>query len=728
VSTPVASSCDSCERGKFSLGGTPLCDDCEDGKYSAGGEDVCYDLAVDFETCPEHSDGVVENDCMYLYQGRWTPTDENDPSPFGAGCRELAKCDYDHTTLSDKYYLMCMECAEGYVPIGINAESRGECGIGRFVQECLPESELGNCPEDPLRDDDCNYWFEAAWEDVSGGQVSPYRDDCVSYSVCSSVFGEFKNEYWMVCTACTDGTIPFHVDITGSSVNLGNCHSSAISFCYSPTQFATCPDAGSSAANLLNRCEYVGRTGGSVQGANPSPIAGCTEYELIDVTEVGGGAKKYEIGCIKCANGKYSGDLTPDGYIGSCYIPPQTGSLIPHSDDCGDGVDDHGKDVICKYLEMPDSATQEPAWVAVEGSGDSGVEGCLEFKLCRYFANETHVDLRYMCTSCKDEHLAVYNGAFSEGACSGSNEYPIDCEFTGIATPSPTPAPTARRTDSPTAAPTAEPTPKPDPLGDVMTNFTTLVSMHLEMFLGLLALFLTFIGILVYKCYERDKLRDRYSHDEDRKMFEGMNSFFQNDEESSRGSSDREMEMTDNPSEVMNALRDSKVGGAEWVKRFDPSGKEFFENVKTRKVTWTDHSKDPKTPNNSTRSAAAPMRTVFSGEIGSDYDDDASYNFENTPRGVGEHMSVSGGSAEGRGRRGSDTVQVLAKKPPAPPPKAGGSGGGVKPPAPPPKSAGPAPPPPPKGWASAKDPQGRLYYWNLKTGQTTWKVQNCTPE
>ena len=110
---------------------------------------------------------------------------------------------------------------------------------------------------------------------------------------------------------------------------------------------------------------------------------------------------------------------------------------------------------------------------------------------------------------------------------------------------------------------------------------------------------------------------------------------------------------------------------------------------------------------------------MFSGEVGSGgvRESDESYNFDNTPRGVGVFDSESASSSsesKGRFRKGSEHVPVLVKKGVA---KARET--------PTLSTAGPPPPPPPKGWASAVDPQGRTYYWNQQTGQTCWKIENC---
>jgi len=83
------------------------------------------------------------------------------------------------------------------------------------------------------------------------------------------------------------------------------------------------------------------------------------------------------------------------------------------------------------------------------------------------------------------------------------------------------------------------------------------------------------MGIMVYKCYERDKLRDRYGHDDDRKMFDSMynddrdcDDYNRSSSASSASTSLRETELPQMDMGNMNsgAMR-AGGGGAEWIKR-----------------------------------------------------------------------------------------------------------------------------------------------------------------
>ena len=65
-------------------------------------------------------------------------------------------------------------------------------------------------------------------------------------------------------------------------------HGEAISYCYDPQEFSTCPSAGSTAENLLIDCNYLGVDGGSVRGGESSPFLNtCDEYELVRMQEGG---------------------------------------------------------------------------------------------------------------------------------------------------------------------------------------------------------------------------------------------------------------------------------------------------------------------------------------------------------------------------------------------------------------------------------------------------------
>ena len=234
--TPHTIDCSGCTRGTFSNASATACTDCPSGKYSPGDTSYCYDLAIDFEVCPVHveNSNVLENDCYYKYQGAYREKDEGEASPFGASCRELAKCRHEHTELSDKYYMVCMECAEGAMPLGLNTEADGSCEAGRFPQFCINQSELGTCPSDPLKDDDCHYFYQADWEEVGGGQTSPFGDSCATHTACNADFSETKNEFWMICSEVRRRRTEFYIPCP--LFTLTHVHDSHVSTaCSAPT-------------------------------------------------------------------------------------------------------------------------------------------------------------------------------------------------------------------------------------------------------------------------------------------------------------------------------------------------------------------------------------------------------------------------------------------------------------------------------------------------------------
>ena len=173
----------------------------------------------------------------------------------------------------------------------------------------------------------------------------------------------------------------------------------------------------------------------------------------------------------------------------------------------------HGKTVKCDYLSSATESGSEQ-WATVgygENAPNDLYTGCGSFELCSYATNETNTTMTFMCTACKPDHASTYNSADGVlGSCTNSGVYPTKCVYNGVTTSSPTAAPTPAATSSPTSAPTPTPTPPVNHVEEFMKGLSNAVSAHFELFLGLLALLIILLGMGVYKCYHRDKYRDRY--------------------------------------------------------------------------------------------------------------------------------------------------------------------------------------------------------------------------
>jgi hypothetical protein len=129
----------------------------------------------------------------------------------------------------------------------------------------------------------------------------------------------------------------------------------------------------------------------------------------------------------------------------------------------------------------------------------------------------------------------------------------------------------------------------------------------------------------------------------------------------------------------------------DWIVRTDPNGKKYYENVKSRRAIWTDRSQK------SSRSRPVPPPPP----------DVAASSFNPTREEQEEVVSVPKNGLE-RARsntRGHSNVPVLSKKAPLPPP--------------------PPPNPPPVGWSRAVDYKNREYFWEVATGKTVWKREDC---
>ncbi|GMH48737.1 hypothetical protein TrRE_jg8333 [Triparma retinervis] len=327
-----SSTCDECGRGKFSPSAAPSCSDCEEGKWSVRGESVCYEMAVGFDTCPEHptSDHPVDNECNYLFEGSWEEVDEGEGSSFGGSCASLALCEHVSSDLEDDYYLMCAECAEGKVALGYNEETRGDCNVTRsFPLACVEPETLSSCPDGESVNDDCEYYYEGDWESKDGGQSSPFINDaCSNYSPCHVEYGVGTRQYHLSCTECAEGLLAFYDSAGDASDDVPqSCHGDKVSECYSAQLYATCPDQiglngdSNTYLNNLASCTYLGKTGygGSVKGNQPAPfITSCSQYELVsrsrqEITSYGF-AYDYTIACKQCNSGLEAGDfITSNG-------------------------------------------------------------------------------------------------------------------------------------------------------------------------------------------------------------------------------------------------------------------------------------------------------------------------------------------------------------------------------------------------------------------------------
>ena len=149
-----ATNCPSCPAGSFSQDPTTAstdnpvgyegtsCQNCNEGQDSNSGASGCFQVldGSAFTTCPEYvvgDTGVAgtTNECTYLYGGHWKTVSQSSPSPYGNTCLDYEVCgrshgkkvvDVDGTGVSyqDEYYLMCTQCAEGYVPASLNSDGQ----------------------------------------------------------------------------------------------------------------------------------------------------------------------------------------------------------------------------------------------------------------------------------------------------------------------------------------------------------------------------------------------------------------------------------------------------------------------------------------------------------------------------------------------------------------------------------------------------------------------------
>ena len=139
-------------------------------------------MADNFVTCPVHpvSENVVDNECNYLFENEWKTVAEEGASPFGNTCGSLAMCEHVSSRLEDDYYIACAECADGFIPLGINSGTdsvRGTCSFqGHYPVACVSPTSLGTCPQEedgvPARDHDCQYFYQGAWNEKVSARVT----------------------------------------------------------------------------------------------------------------------------------------------------------------------------------------------------------------------------------------------------------------------------------------------------------------------------------------------------------------------------------------------------------------------------------------------------------------------------------------------------------------------------------------------------------------------------
>ncbi|GMI39013.1 hypothetical protein TrCOL_g5815 [Triparma columacea] len=750
-----SSTCDECGRGKYSLSAAPSCSDCEEGKWSVRGGGACYVLATGFETCPVHptSDHPVDNECNFLFEGSWTEVDEGESSSFGSTCASLALCEHVSSETEDDYYIMCAECAQGKVALGYNEVTRGDCNTTRsYPMACVDPQTLSSCPDGESFNDDCEYYHEGDWESKDGGDNSPFASDaCGNYSACHVDYGLTSRKYHLSCTQCAEGLLAFYDSAGDDSDDVPqSCHGEKVSECYSAQLYATCPDQigingdSSSYLNNLAKCTYVGKTGygGDVNGNQPSPfITSCSQYELVSKSRqititTYGFAYDYTISCKKCNEGLEAGDFITVGekqYIGSCYAPPEAGSTGDFAA-CNAGGDNHGKEVVCRYLNG--SNIENASWVDVgwedEAPGDLK-SGCALWEMCSYESDDATTTMEFMCKMCKVDHNSVYNAVVS-GTCASQGVYSTSCAFVGVATPRPTAAPTMApqpATPSPTMAPTSAPTIEYNFFDDVMSKLNKAASNNLEIFMGIVALLMCSLGLGVYKCYAMQKEKLLYDDNGERLRERRMWSFDEEDVISSGLSSGGNMRRGDGSSgysahtEMRRLATDYSTSDmindddddydnddADWTVRTDPNGNKYFENTRTRTTTWT----EPATWRwGGNLSSNRKQNSTRRGEPYPEFDRDDSSNFgyASNPMQANDEGSSSGIGSDARqldrlraNSHGAKYVPKLTRK------------GSTQ------ASTPQAPPPPPQGWSRAVDAKGREYFYN-EAGRTVWHVSEC---
>ncbi|GMH66364.1 hypothetical protein TrRE_jg8523, partial [Triparma retinervis] len=723
--TEGATSCSGCSRGKYSTEGSSGCTDCPPNTNSVEESGSCYDLAGDFTTCPNHpiEGHVVDNKCKYLFEGAWKSVDEDEPSPFGTRCDGYSLCEHTSSTLEDEYWISCVECEEGKVAVGYNSATqvRGNCSSpSHYPQKCVDSSSFSTCPSDALKEDSCHYFFRGKWKDVGGGDASTFSDSCCAPGMLQYTKSRLDGEDGMGAEGLPDAGLP-----PGGESLCG--HGEAISYCYDPQEFSTCPSAGSTAENLLIDCNYLGVDGGSVRGGESSPFLNtCDEYELVRMQEGGilDQGSEFVIACTACKAGYQPGEFGfEDGsrYIGTCYTEVGPGADGDFST-CNVGGVNYGKDVTCTYLSGPSG----DAWASVPWGSSAPAtmsDGCQSFTVCTTNTTETSIEYHLMCDACKSNHQATnMNSVIRFDGCGVFNQYPTVCALEGDRTPSPTAPPTGAPSPStyaPTPSPTVDEANVIEQVDGFLTWLSKLAADHLEVFmLGIAALVIA-LGVCVYKCYERDKLKqlERWEEEGGRSMWsfdmesitsaERGESFRETSIQpggerggrSSRSSrrtsgkfgrqSTQELPLMRNSSRMtgqQNYEEDDSEAGAEaddWVERLDPNGKKFYEHKKTRRATWTDRA--PRSPPPPPGGAFNPMR-----------EDDGS----------APPVRKNGLERTRSNTRGANDVPVLAKKPKVPSPPS-------------------APNPPPMGWNRAIDKKGREYFWEVETGRTVWSRDEC---
>ena len=162
---------------------------------------LCY-LPSQFTTCIDTNgpfswnlpDGL-DIDCEYLKDGNWVSKDPTEASPFIVDqCNDYSVCLFEQTWLnglvvSDKYWLMCNQCREGFsggvtnVVLGSNFE-KGFCSatqtesyFGRPSKCYSEETGFNNCPGDATsavnyngdptnRLERCKYMYQDTWNNV----------------------------------------------------------------------------------------------------------------------------------------------------------------------------------------------------------------------------------------------------------------------------------------------------------------------------------------------------------------------------------------------------------------------------------------------------------------------------------------------------------------------------------------------------------------------------------
>ncbi|GMI14673.1 hypothetical protein TrVE_jg1560 [Triparma verrucosa] len=791
--SPGATVCSNCDRGTYSTDVEPSvsCMDCADGKSSVGGSSECYDTLTDFSICGEHpvDDHFVDNRCKFYFEQDWTTISEGEDSPFNNTCATTLVCQFEAETAYDTYNLMCSECAEGKIALGYNDVALGSCSSGQYPTKCIDPASLSTCiPEDNLVDHDCEYFYDGRWVEKDGGESSPHPEICTSYSVCSASFETLNSEFWITCSSCADGYLSYveavgddtpgtctHVDAAGQS------HSNvAISFCYSTTEFNVCPATSAG-------CTYLGEApfGGERIAQMTAPNYGtCKSFELISKETSTMGGTSHTIACTECKDGLTPGDFfSYNGrrMIGSCYSAAMDSESANYKTCVADNAanDPHGKSVSCNYLSNPPNGTEQ--WVQVERGESAPTDlytGCSSFRLCESRTTPTATNMTFMCAVCKDNHTPTYNNA-TAGTCGSQGNFPSYCDYQGTPTEAPTVAPTPTPTDPPTSAPTPTPTPPVNHVSNFMIWLSNLVTTHFELFLGVLALIIILVGMGIYKCYHRDKFRDRFDSDGERgsslwsfdarDMDRAMNrqqsgrSGFTQTSNTLRAAGSQELPL------MRGGTRGGGGGGAldddgeeEWIERTDPSGKKYFEHARTRRATWTDHrikedaslsigSGDrgsggggsrrgsSSAVNQSRRGSAMAVSLSGVQEDQESRGAASSLAWNENPMRDEEGGGGEGGGGGGEGGRrgsginaagltrtrsntyGSSKVPVLSKagieeaKRKKEKEKAARGGNALPPP----------PPPPPVGWSRAVDAQGREYYWHNETGATSWTIENC---